>query len=61
VFQKAIDEGIEIYELPEDELANWQAIGMQVTDEWIAGLEGQGVPAQQMYDDMQEIKAQYGG
>lgn len=59
VFQKAIDEGIEIYELPPDELANWQAIGQQVTDEWIAEREATGVPAQQMFDDMQEIKAQY--
>jgi len=61
VFQMAIDEGIEIYTLPDDELANWQAIGQQVTDEWIAALEAAGVPAQQMYDDMQTIKAQYEG
>jgi TRAP-type C4-dicarboxylate transport system substrate-binding protein len=61
VFQKAIDEGIEIYELPEDEYANWLEIGQQVTDEWIANLEAEGIPAQQMFDDMQDIKAGYGG
>lgn len=61
VYQIAIDEGIEIYELPEDELANWHDIGQQVTDEWIAAREAEGVPAQDMYDTMQEIKAQYGG
>lgn len=60
VLEKAIDEGVEIYELPEDELANWQEIGQQVTDEWIAAREAEGVPAQDMYDAMQEIKAQYG-
>ncbi len=59
ITQKAQDEGIEIYELPEDELANWHEIGQQVTDEWIAAREADGVPAQEMYDRMQEIKAGY--
>ncbi len=59
IFQKAMDEGIEIYELPEDELARWHEIGQQVTDEWIAAREDAGVPAQDMYDRMQDIKAGY--
>ncbi len=59
VFQKAIDEGIEIYELPEDELAGWLEIGQGVTDDWIAEREAEGVPAQDMYDAMQELKAQF--
>lgn len=59
VFQKAIDEGIEIYTLPEDEQANWVEIGQGVTDTWIAEREAEGVPAQDMYDAMQELKAQF--
>jgi TRAP-type transport system periplasmic protein len=59
IFQKAQDEGIEIYELPEDELARWHEIGQQVTDEWIAAREANGVPAQDMYDRMQDIKSGY--
>jgi TRAP-type transport system periplasmic protein len=59
ISQVAVDEGIEIYELPEDELARWHEVGQTVTDEWIAAREAEGVPAQQMYDDMQEIKAGY--
>ena len=59
ISQKAVDEGIEIYELPEEELARWHEIGQQVTDDWIAAREGEGVPAQEMYDSMQEIKAGY--
>jgi len=59
ISQKAVEEGIEIYELPEDELARWHEIGQQVTDEWIAAREAEGVPAQDMYDRMQEIKAGY--
>ena len=61
VYQIAIDEGIEIYVLPDGELARWHEIGQQVTDEWIAAREADGVPAQDMFDDMQEIKAQYEG
>lgn len=61
ISQKAVDEGIEIYELPDDELANWHEIGQGVTDAWIADQEANGVPAQEMYDAMQDIKAQYGG
>lgn len=60
ISQKAVDEGIEIYELPPDELANWHTIGQEVTDAWIAEREAEGVPAQEMFDAMQEIKAQYG-
>jgi len=59
VFQIALDEGIDIYELPPDELDRWHEIGQGVTDEWIAAREAEGVPAQDMYDAMQEIKAGY--
>lgn len=59
IFQKAQEEGIEIYDLPEDELARWHEIGQEVTDEWIAAREANGVPAQDMYDRMQDIKAGY--
>lgn len=61
VLARALEEGIEIYELPEDEYANWLAVGDQVTSEWIADLEAQGVPAQQMYDEMQNLKTQFEG
>lgn len=57
ISEKAVAEGIEIYELPEDELTRWHEIGQQVTDDWIAAREAEGVPAQEMYDAMQEIKA----
>lgn len=57
ISEKAVAEGIEIYELPEDELTLWHEIGQQVTDDWIAAREAEGVPAQEMYDAMQEIKA----
>lgn len=59
ISQKAVEEGIEIYDLPEDEQARWEEIGQQVTDEWIAAREAEGVPAQDMYDRMREIKAGY--
>ncbi len=59
VSEIAESEGIEKYVLPDDELARWQAVGQEVTAEWIAAREAEGVPAQEMYDRMQEIKTQY--
>ncbi len=55
----AEEEGIVKYDLPADELARWQALGQEVTDAWIADSEAEGIPAQAMYDRMQEIKTQY--
>ena len=60
VSEIAVEEGIEKYVLPADELARWQEVGAEVTSEWIAEREGEGFPAQEMYDRMQEIKAGYG-
>lgn len=56
VFQQALDEGIEVTELPDDELARWHEIGQTVIDEWIAEREADGVPAQEMFDRVQEIR-----
>lgn len=61
VSQIAADEGIETITLTDDELARWHEVGRTVTESWIAELEAQGVPAQEMFDRMQEIKAQYEG
>lgn len=57
----AIQEGVEFLELTDDELARWHEVGDQVVADWIAEREAQGVPAQDMFDRMQEIKAQYEG
>lgn len=59
ISEQAVAEGIEIYELPADELTRWHDIGAEVTADWIAALEADGIPAQDMYDSMQEIKAGY--
>lgn len=59
ISQVALDEGIEIYELPEDEQARWHEVGDTVIDGWIADREADDVPAQEMFDRMQEIKANY--
>ncbi len=40
ISQAAIDEGIEKYVLPDDELARWQEVGTGVTNDWIAEREG---------------------
>lgn len=59
VSEIAVEEGVEKYVLPEDELARWQDIGDGVTTTWIGEREAEGIPAQDMYDRMQEIKETY--
>ena len=59
ITQRAIEEGVEILELTDEELAPWHELGDQVIAEWIAEREGQGVPAQDMFDRLQELAAQF--
>ena len=61
ITQRALDEGIEELFLTDEELARWHAVGDQVIADWIAERESQGIPAQEMFDRMQELKAQYAG
>lgn len=61
ISERAIEEGIVKYDLPADELARWQEVGATVTTNWIAEQEAAGIPAQDMFDRMQEIKVQYEG
>ena len=55
VSQIAIDEGVEKYVLPDDELARWLAVGDTVIADWVTEREGEGLPAQAMFDRMQEL------
>ena len=55
VSQTAIDEGVEKYVLPDDELARWLAVGDTVIADWVTEREGEGLPAQAMFDRMQEL------
>lgn len=61
VTEIALGEGVEELEIAEDELARWHEVGEQVVADWIAERESGGVPAQDMFDRMQELKAQYAG
>lgn len=57
----AEEEGIETYILPDEEMVRWQEVGQGVIDTWLGEMEAAGIPAQEMFDQMQEIKAQYEG
>ena len=57
VSEIAVEEGVEKYVLPADELARWVAIGDEVIDEWIAEREAEDVPGQAMFDRLQELAA----
>ena len=55
----AAEAGIITNVIAGDELDRWHEVGATVTANWIAEQEEQGVPAQEMFDRMQEIKADY--
>ena len=46
-------------ELTPEELAVFHAIGEEVTDQVVADLAGQGLPAQEVYQLMRELSDQY--
>ena len=55
--EAAIQEaGIEKVVLSDDEMARWIDVTQPVIDEWIAARESEGVPAQAMWDRLQELK-----
>ena len=58
---RALEEGVEELQLTDEERARWHELGDQVIAEWIAEREAQGVPAQEMFDRLQELKAQFAG
>lgn len=49
------ENGVEFIELSGDNLAAWEDAFQPIIEEWIANMEGEGVPAQEMYDRALEI------
>ena len=62
--QPAIDatkkNGNDVFELAPAEKARWQAAAKPAYDAWIAEMNRQGKPGQQMFDDLLSISAKYG-
>lgn len=62
VGQRAIDKskekGVEIYEIPEDELEEWNEKINPTVEKWIQKLEDKGLPGQEIYDRAVELGAQ---
>ena len=52
-------EGGEVIELTPEEMAVFRQIGEEVTDQVVADLAGQGLPAQEVYELMRELSDQY--
>ncbi len=49
--------GIEIYSLPQEELAAWRNAAMPLHDKWIADIEAKGLPGEEVYDRAIELAA----
>lgn len=54
--EKAIENGAEILELSEEEIADWKKILEPVTQKWIADMESQGIPGEEIYKRAIELK-----
>src|SRR5690625_830097 len=52
---KLEEEGIEMYELSDDELAEWSEFINPTIDNWIEEVSGKGLPAQEIYDRAVEL------
>jgi TRAP-type C4-dicarboxylate transport system substrate-binding protein len=48
--EMAIEEGVEIVELSDDELAEWEVALEPMVQGWIDDMESQGLPGQEVYD-----------
>jgi TRAP-type transport system periplasmic protein len=55
IFASLPDEGVEVVELDEAELAEWRAIGEEVIEEWIEEREADGLPAREIYEATLEL------
>jgi TRAP-type transport system periplasmic protein len=53
--EQAKEKGIEIYELSEDELAEWSEFINPTIEKWIKNVEGKGLPGQKVYERAVEL------
>src|SRR5699024_8638722 len=53
--EQAKEKGIEIYELSEDELAEWSEFINPTIENWIEKVEEKGLPGQEIYDRAKEL------
>ena len=59
-YQKSIhqlfeEKGIEVYELPEEELSKLREAAQGVVDKWISDKETQGLPGHEAYETLKQI------
>ena len=53
------DQGIELYEVPDQQLQDWNDALADVQDEWIEEVEDNDLPGQQTFDRFEELISQY--
>lgn len=54
----AEEAGIDIYELSDEELEEWEKPLQSVADEWVEEMEGQGLPGKDLYEAAKELRDQ---
>jgi TRAP-type transport system periplasmic protein len=53
------EHGIELTELPDEEITRWDEQLEPLVDEWVEEIEGMGLPAREFLDRLQELRDQY--
>ena len=51
--------GLEIYELPEEELAKIRALSSTIHEQWVKDIEAKGLPGQAVYDECRRLIKKY--
>jgi TRAP-type C4-dicarboxylate transport system substrate-binding protein len=57
-WKQAIDAGIEVYELSDDEKAEWEKALQPVYSKWIHEMEAKGLPGKEVYEEAVRLKNQ---
>lgn len=58
--QDCLNAGVEIYELPPDELAKWRDLCVSIMwGAWVADMEAKGLPGQEVLDEAVRIAGKY--
>lgn len=57
-WKQAEDAGIKVYELSDDEKAEWEKALQPVYSKWIDEMEAKGLPGKEIYDEAVRLKNQ---
>lgn len=55
-WDEAAEKGIEVYEIPEDELGNWKTPLEHLYEKWVNEMEEKGLPGRDIYEEAVQLR-----